>query len=233
MSTLIFMAATVRGNRLSTSIPSRPSKRANDQSASHINTKTHLLRALSGSYASAKTAIILALLIIVPLAAIADQHTSPSPDPRLADVPLADLNLSTPEGMRTAGERLRGMAERVCATPAGSRGLDFQPNYVACVDGTLANALRQIRGPTINSITRAANVSVADLDLSTLEGMSAARERLRTVARRLCTELARKPELSYQPNFEACVGDTLTAALRQVNALAAAKESRIARRTAP
>ena len=83
------------------------------------------------------------------------------------------------------------------------------------------------------SDTRVADISLADLDLSTPEGLRAARDRLRTMARRLCAELAHSRELSYQPNFAACVDDTLAGALAQVNALAAAKELRTAQRTAP
>jgi UrcA family protein len=189
-------------------------------------------------------AILMALFAIAPLAAIADQHAATAPDTRVADVSLADLDLSTPEGMRVASERLHTMAQRVCAEPADNRaadnrGLWSQPNFVACVDSTLAgalrqiNALRQVHGTSRHSVTRAANVSLADLDLSTLEGSSAAHERLEAMARRLCAELARSHDLLYQPNFAACVHDTLAGALAQANVLAAAKNTRTARRSAP
>ncbi len=82
-------------------------------------------------------------------------------------------------------------------------------------------------------MTRAANVSLADLDLSTLEGSRAAYERLEAMARRLCAELAHSHDLSYQPNFAACVQDTLVGALAQANILAAAANTRTARRSAP
>jgi UrcA family protein len=84
-----------------------------------------------------------------------------------------------------------------------------------------------------HSVTRAANVSLADLDLSTLEGSIAARDRLEAMARRLCAELARGSELSYQPNYASCVHQTLVGALAQANVLAAAKNTRTARRSAP
>lgn len=48
-----------------------------------------------------------------------------------------------------------------------------------------------------------------------------------------CAELARGNDLAYQPNFGACVHDTLAGALAQANALAAAKDTRTARRSAP
>jgi UrcA family protein len=86
---------------------------------------------------------------------------------------------------------------------------------------------------TADAVSRVADVWLADLDLSTLEGSRAARERLEPMARRLCAELARSHELSYQPNFAACVHDTLAGALAQANVLAAAKNTRTARRSAP
>jgi len=108
-----------------------------------------------------------------------------------------------------------------------------------CVDSTVANALRQIEAlrqtnTTVrNSVTRSANVSLADLDLSDAGRLP---RRARAVGgngpapvRRACPQ----PDLSYQPNFAACVHDTLAGALTQANVLAAAKNTRTARRSAP
>jgi len=158
---------------------------------------------------------------------------------RVADVSLADLNLSTSEGMRVARERLHAMAQRICAGHADIPGLSSSPNFVVCVDGTLAGALRNIRTlrpaneTTRHSVTRAANVSLSDLNLSTPEGFRVARERLEAMARRLCAELARGNDLSYQPNWAACVNDTIAGPLAQAKVLAAEKEMRTARRLAP
>jgi UrcA family protein len=86
------------------------------------------------------------------------------------------------------------------------------------VDRTVANALRQIDAviqthkAVRNSVTLGATVSLADLDLSTLEGARIARERLEAIAQRLCGELARR-QVSYRPNNAACVHDSLAAAL--------------------
>jgi len=204
-----------------------------------MSTEPRLSRRLSSPRPAARMAILMAMFAIAPFAAIADQHAAIAPDTRVADVSLADLDLSTPEGMRVASERLHTMAQRVCAEPADTRGLSSQPNFVACVDSTLAgalrqiNALRQVNATSRHSVTRAANVSLADLDLSTLEGSRAAHERLEAMARRLCGELARSNDLSYQPNYGACVHDTLAGALAQANALATVKEPRTARRSAP
>jgi len=179
------------------------------------------------------TAALIALSATTPTPGTADQHAATASDTRVADISLADLDLSTPAGLRAARDRLRTMARRLCSEPTDRREHSHQPNFVACVDNTVAGALRQINRSVLKSVTRARDVSLADLDLATPEGLRAARERLRTMARRLCAELAHSRELSYQPNFAACVDDTLAGALAQVNALAAAKELRTAQRTAP
>jgi UrcA family protein len=178
------------------------------------------------------TTALVTLSAIASVPGIADQLAA-SASSRVEDVSLADLNLSTPEGLHAARERLRLMAQRVCAEHPDSHDPPSQPNFVACVDGTLTAALGQIRQSTFNTVTRGANVSLADLNLTTPEGLRTARERLRVVARRVCAELAHSHELSYRPSFAACVDDTLAGALAQVTALAAAKDSRVARRPTP
>ena len=184
-------------------------------------------------------AILMAAFGVVPVSTIADQRPATTSVSSVADVSLSDLNLSTPEGMRVARDRLHTMAERVCADRGGSREPSSRPTFAACVDSTVANAVRQIdalrqTNTTVrNSVTRAANVSLADLDLSTLEGSRIARERLEAMARRLCGELARRQDLSYQPNYAACVQDTLAGALAQADVLAAARNTRTARHSAP
>jgi UrcA family protein len=76
--------------------------------------------------------------------------------------------------------------------------------------------------------TRAASVSLADLDLSTPEGARAARDRLHETARRLCSRLVDLQDLSHQPNFVACVDEALAHALRQVGALPQAQKPALA-----
>ena len=78
------------------------------------------------------------------------------------------------------------------------------------------------------SVSRVADVALSDLDLSTPAGM-----RTETMARRLCAELASSSELSYQPNYGACVHDTLVGALAQANVLAANRATLTARRSVP
>src|SRR5256885_9725011 len=170
-------------------------------------------------------AILMAAFGVLAVSTIADQRAATTSVSSVADVALSDVNLSTPEGMRVARGRLHTMAERVCADRGGSRDPSSQPTFAACVDSTVANALRQIDAlrqthTTVrNSVTRSASVSLADLDLSPLEGSRIARERVEAMARPPCGELARRQDLSYQPNYAACVQDTLAGALAQANAL--------------
>jgi UrcA family protein len=86
-----------------------------------MSTEPRLSRRLNSPRLAARMAILIALFAIAPFAAIADQHAATAPNTRVADVSLADLDLSTPEGMRVASERLHTMAQRVCAEPADSR----------------------------------------------------------------------------------------------------------------
>ena len=187
-------------------------------------------------YRGRRTALEAALLMALGAASVTTLADQPAPTAavsRVADVSLADLNLSTPEGVSAARARLHAMAERVCAQHTSGS----PPNLASCVDSTLAGALRQINAlnqvklTSSHSVTRAANVSLVDLDLSTLEGSRAAHERLEAMARRLCGELARSHELTYQPDYTACVHDTLAGAWAQANALRAAKETRTAQAT--
>lgn len=203
-----------------------------------MNTQSTLPR-IGGRHTAAGAAILMTLFGIVPVSTIADQRDAPTSVTRVEEVALADLNLSTPDGMRVARDRLHTMAQRVCAAPADNRVPSSQPTFAACVERTLENALRQIdalgrtKAAVLNSVTLGASVSLANLDLSTLEGSRAAHERLEAMARRLCAELARRHGLSYQPNYDACVHDALVGALAQANVLAAAKNTRTARRSAP
>ena len=204
-----------------------------------MNTRSAPSRRFGGLHTLAGAAIFTALFWIMPVSAIADQRVTTTSDGSVADVALSDLDLSTPEGMRVTRDRLHTMAERVCAPRGGSRDPSSQPNFAVCVDSTVANALRQIdalkqtKTTVRNSVTRAEHVSLADLDLSTLEGALAAHKRLEAMARRLCGELARRPDLSSRPNYPDCVQGTLAGAQAQADILAAATNTRTARRSAP
>jgi UrcA family protein len=80
---------------------------------------------------------------------MADEQAATASVTRTENVSLADLDLSTPEGVRAAHDRLHETARRLCSQVADSQDISHQPNYVACVDETLANALRQLNGPEL------------------------------------------------------------------------------------
>jgi UrcA family protein len=183
-------------------------------------------------------AILTALFGVVPLRSFAEQPAT-STVSSVAEVPLADLNLSSAEGMRQARERLHLMAERVCTDREGGPERHPQPGFGACVDSTVASALRRIEAlkhdshlMVRKSVTVGEGVSLADLDLSTLEGAHIARQRLESMARQVCDQLSRRRDLTYHPDYAACLHETLTGALAQADAIAAAR-NRIAQRSTP
>jgi UrcA family protein len=92
--------------------------------------------------ASLPTIALLAPCVLAS-AAVAGPASDTAPFTRSAKVSLAGLDLSTPDGVRAARERLRGTARRLCADVADELDLSHQSNFVACVDETLAVALRQ------------------------------------------------------------------------------------------
>lgn len=68
---------------------------------------------------------------------------------RSAPVSMADLNLSRPEGMQAARERVNASARRLCQLVSDPLDLSHRANYFACVDATVAAALRQITPPAL------------------------------------------------------------------------------------
>jgi UrcA family protein len=106
-----------------------------------MNTATRFASA-SCLKANFPTTALLALSMLAS-AAMAAPTSDTVPVTRSAKVSLAGLDLSTSDGARAARERLRGTARRLCAQVADDLDLSHQSNFVACVDETLAGALRQ------------------------------------------------------------------------------------------
>ena len=88
------------------------------------------------------TTALLALCVLGS-AAEAGATRDTAPVTRSAKVSLAGLDLSSADGARAARERLRRTARRLCAQVADELDLSHQSNFVACVDESLAAALRQ------------------------------------------------------------------------------------------
>ena len=88
----------------------------------------------------AATLLTLGALLSV---AHADTPSRTAPFTRSVKVSLADLDLTTAEGKRAAHDRLHDVARRVCSQVADNFDLSHQPNFVACVQQTWVDALRQ------------------------------------------------------------------------------------------
>jgi UrcA family protein len=71
---------------------------------------------------------------------------------------------------------------------------------------------RPVRADTSHST----KVSIADVDLTTSDGMKAASERIRTAARLVCSRATEANDLSHRENYLACVDDAMAAALQQL-----------------
>jgi UrcA family protein len=123
-------------------------------------------RLRSGLKPAARALGLLTLCALVPAAFLTGKEGRAFPASPSARVSLAGLDLSTPDGLRDARERIRKAARDLCARNLGQRPLDR--SFDSCVDDVTVAAQRQIRA-------RTAKVSLADLDLSAPEGVRAAR----------------------------------------------------------
>jgi UrcA family protein len=74
---------------------------------------------------------------------------NPDPNQRSMNVSLADLDLTSAAGARTAQERLHQAARRLCFELADSEDLGHQPHFVQCVEQATASALRQLALPAL------------------------------------------------------------------------------------
>ena len=87
---------------------------------------------------------LLALCVIGSADALAGAEVDASVA-RSSKVSIAGLDLSTPQGARIARERLRQTARKLCAQVADELDLSHHANYLACVDDTVAAALKQVQ----------------------------------------------------------------------------------------
>lgn len=86
---------------------------------------------------------IAAFLALSAGAALSHQSAVAKP-PGTTTVPVKDLDLSTAEGVRVARERLLNASRRMCSQVDDHLDLGRLEHYRACVDATLAVALRQL-----------------------------------------------------------------------------------------
>jgi UrcA family protein len=91
-----------------------------------------------------------ALFALTSAVALADQP----PTTGVAKVSLMGLDLSTSEGARTAYERIKTTAMRLCFQLSDPRKVDDQVLYNACVIETLAHAVRRLNAPTVAALDK-------------------------------------------------------------------------------
>jgi UrcA family protein len=75
---------------------------------------------------------------------------------------LADLDLSTPEGVSAARERVRLAARRVCAKIANSADIQRRLDYITCVDDAMAPSVAQIDGLSRKTFAQRFTHNLAD-----------------------------------------------------------------------
>jgi UrcA family protein len=101
---------------------------------------------------AALTFALMALRSSAALGSPPPQEAVPVGDKRAAVVSVADLDLTTPAGARSARDRIHESARRLCRQLADIHDLGHQPHFVACVDQAMARALQKLHGPDVAAI---------------------------------------------------------------------------------
>jgi UrcA family protein len=104
--------------------------------------------------ASVRAGAILALSVIAAAAAVAAQSSDSANNTRSQTVSVADLDLSTPDGMSAARKRVQKTAQRLCFQLADPADLSHQANYVKCVDEAVTGAMHQVTGSAPGSVAQ-------------------------------------------------------------------------------
>jgi UrcA family protein len=201
---------------------------------------------LSGFTIAVRATCLVAVCVAVPIAALAHQPSVAAPA-SASTMSLAGLDLTTPEGIAVARNRLHETARQICSQPVDTAEPSDRADFLRCMDITLINELKQVSSsaraaivahdsewPTLTEPetlgqlresapdTSVMVFSVSDLDLLSAQGVLDARERINKIARRMCNQL-----MSSQgpaTNYSTCVNDATAGALRQINeAVVAAK----------
>jgi UrcA family protein len=84
--------------------------------------------------------------------------------------------------------------------------------------------------PSALPVVGTVKVSLVGLDLSTAEGVSAAHERVRMAARRICAKVAMSADMSTSLRYITCIDEAMTNSVTQIAELARnASAQRLAR----
>jgi UrcA family protein len=116
-----------------------------------MNNSKHLSERLDGT----KATPVLMALCTMGLAAAVDAHRPANADDvRTAKVWVADLDLGTSAGMKTAQARVREVARRLCTEVEQMDDLSRHTNYLACVDASVTAAMQQLKGPALAALAK-------------------------------------------------------------------------------
>lgn len=96
---------------------------------------------------------LLTISALVMVAALALQNPVRADTPHTVTVSVADIDLTTGEGVRVASERIHAAARLVCSQAEDPNDLSHRENYLACVDDAMVAALQQLR-PPVASVAR-------------------------------------------------------------------------------
>ena len=108
---------------------------------------------------TALSALSLTTLGAFGTAAMAQEPSAALTVTGIAKVSLSGLDLSTPDGIRAARQRVRAAAQRVCAKIADS-DMSTRLNYITCIDDAMASTVTQIEAlASKSSAQRLANSS--------------------------------------------------------------------------
>jgi UrcA family protein len=99
------------------------------------------------------------LLGIAPLAVIAGPQLASAPETVGTTVSFADLDLSTPVGMKTAHKRLVAAAQRLCRQFSDSRRVSDRETTAACYRETLADATQRFNASLATSSAEGTDVA--------------------------------------------------------------------------
>ena len=101
-------------------------------------------------YESGYSKLAMSLLgVILVTAALGKQLPANAADKATATVSVADLDLSTDQGMQTARDRLYATAKRLCQKVVDPSSLSIHSDYVHCVDEATTAAVAQLTGPVL------------------------------------------------------------------------------------
>jgi UrcA family protein len=207
-----------------------------------MNAETTCSR-LSEFRSAVRAAGLIALCLAVPMAALAQPSVAEQTSAVKAS--LADIDLATPEGLAAARERLHEKAREFCFQQVGNLEPAHRADFLSCIDNTLVNELNQVSSGARAAIaahgsawpiasengttsqlresvpdTSVITVSIADLDLTTAQGVLIAEKRIHRSARRICSQLLSSQEPTA--NYTKCVNDATAGALRQIHLAALA-----------